>query len=737
MSAVLGFLEGLGVSGWFQAGKTSTSVIILVALVGAVAAIYGSAVGFDLFADDFNFYGDRPLMRSFVDYFFRGNRPMLPASLSPYYRPTSDFVWVLYAKLFEDRIGLYHLMAILVHLANIGLVYLGARRLLGLNALYALAGAFLFAVAWFSYEPVAWLCTNIFAICTLFYLGTVLGFWEFLRRGRPAFLILAACCGIAALTAYEFAVTIPLASILVIKVCGTKATTRRRIVSVMLVSLALLGGYIWVREALGIGTGLHRAAFTNVTVRLLENAEGTSCAPESWQIASRVLHNTWTYSATLWGDPESRILAILGIVFFVLVILSPKTRWVGLWVPVALLPVAAHHPLPQFAYLAGAGLGWLVALVFSELASPPRQRIIVAQAVVLAILASSTTIISLMNGTVLTRLVLALGLLSLFALTAVVACWDRTTKEGAATAHVGLGWPALARVTIILLIIVHFSLAIDYPSPCRESKGRLLAVELAAVLPKSEKRLVVYTLNERFEIGSTSVGYLGVHGFFALLTGRDLTMALFRDFFLGREWLDEPDWKHTYVIERSGGVFRLRSDIKLALQKKMAGYKAAPPAELTLSPSNAPQPGGPQLITSEGGPDGVRIELGEQMLDPILYDRVRVWLHQAVDRPCDSAVLMWFGPDSEETPLGRQQLGLSGEQLSFNLRAEPGWLTASSIRTLRLYLGSDSCRASLARISIDREPFVHAPRDFSPGVFIDVEGLRKRGALKETPLKNN
>ncbi|MCD6326459.1 right-handed parallel beta-helix repeat-containing protein [bacterium] len=264
-----------------------------------------------------------------------------------------------------------------------------------------------------------------------------------------------------------------------------------------------------------------------------------------------------------------------------------------------------------------------------------------------------------------------------------------------------------------------------------ETSGEL-AAELATVLPKSDKRLVVYSLNERFEIDSTSVGYLGIHPFFVFLTGRDLTMALFRDFFLDGEWLIEPDWEHIYVVERGCDAFHLRSDIKLALIEKMAGYRAEAPTELHFSPSTTPQSGGGRLAACGVGPDGICIELRELMLDPILYDRVRVRFRQPLDRPGSSIVLMWFGSNAEDTPLGSQQISLSGEQLVFNLRVEPEWLTASSIRTLRLYLGSVSQSEALQLISIDREPFVLSASSAKPllPLAIDASSLRRRGALK-------
>ena len=290
----------------------------------------------------------------------------------------------------------------------------------------------------------------------------------------------------------------------------------------------------------------------------------------------------------------------------------------------------------------------------------------------------------------------------------------------------------LPHFTMILLIAANISMAIDFSSGCRQGgNARRAAQQLAAVLPHSGKPLVVYSLSESFGVDSGRLRYLDVRVHFVMLTGGDMVMALLREFFLGREWTTEPEWESTYVIDWHSGRFRLRNDIKAALQQKMDNYGTPPQPELSYSVGESPQPGEPVLIARQDCPAGPCIELSGLDLDPILYDRVSVSLRRPVACRGKWLVLQWSEADSNTTPSGRSRLLITGSQLVFNLRAEPSWLTARTIETLWLILDGQRHPPDVDRLSIDREPFVHVVPEVIPPILIDTERLRRSGAMKK------
>ena len=179
-------------------------------ILGLLAGLYLPSLEFDLFADDFGFYGHKELGRSFVGYFFKGERPALSAEESTFFRPLADYVWALKFALFGTRIDYYHAVAVLVHLINTVLVFVFARRVLGLDRLWSQCASFLFAVFWFNFEAVAWLSANDTAICTAFLLSAILFSVRYVRRGGVGALFALSLSMVLAIAAKEFALVMPL-----------------------------------------------------------------------------------------------------------------------------------------------------------------------------------------------------------------------------------------------------------------------------------------------------------------------------------------------------------------------------------------------------------------------------------------------------------------------------------------------------------------------------------------------
>ena len=190
------------------------AVLILI----AVAAAYGSTVGYGFVMDDFGVVANNPAIKSPANLLRIFVSPYLDTDsyMSLLYRPLDILSYMAEYAAFGIRPAVYHLDNIILHLACSFLVYLLAREFIpkGPAPLYA---ALLFAVQPAHTEAVAWISCRGELLSAAFTLITVLTF-IISRRGRPRLVYVSYAAFFLGLLSKESAVVGPLLIVLYVAV---------------------------------------------------------------------------------------------------------------------------------------------------------------------------------------------------------------------------------------------------------------------------------------------------------------------------------------------------------------------------------------------------------------------------------------------------------------------------------------------------------------------------------------
>ena len=154
----------------------------LAAAVAAVA-VFLPALGFEFLEyDDLIYIFKSPLSAAL------SLSTVADAFLAPYFRSYSPLTLLTHAvdlRVWGERAGLHHLLNLLLHAANVVMVYLSAVRLAGAGprppshasaAIAAFSAALLFAVHPLQVEPVAWISGRKDVLMTFFLLASFLAY---------------------------------------------------------------------------------------------------------------------------------------------------------------------------------------------------------------------------------------------------------------------------------------------------------------------------------------------------------------------------------------------------------------------------------------------------------------------------------------------------------------------------------------------------------------------------------
>lgn len=125
------------------------------------------------------------------------------------YQPLTSLSWAVEYRLFGLNPRVYHAINILLHLANILLVYAFVRSL-SQNAGVALATAALFAVHPLQVEVAAWASSRSILLSSLLYLGTLLAYIAYAKSGKLRYFIVGLALFVPALLAKTTPATLPL-----------------------------------------------------------------------------------------------------------------------------------------------------------------------------------------------------------------------------------------------------------------------------------------------------------------------------------------------------------------------------------------------------------------------------------------------------------------------------------------------------------------------------------------------
>jgi hypothetical protein len=180
-------------------GRLQAAVVPL-ALLAAVFALYGDALGYAFMYDD-GIDLARGEQRTVLSLLTSGEGAY-------YYRPLPFIIWKgMHAALGRYDPFWFHLPPLLLHGLNAWLLYRLARSL-RLGALPALVAAGFFVIFPFHYQVVPWAGALFHPLVTALMLGALLAYREARLRGSPRWLGLSLACALLALFTQEYAVTL-------------------------------------------------------------------------------------------------------------------------------------------------------------------------------------------------------------------------------------------------------------------------------------------------------------------------------------------------------------------------------------------------------------------------------------------------------------------------------------------------------------------------------------------------
>jgi tetratricopeptide (TPR) repeat protein len=130
------------------------------------------------------------------------------------YQPLTSLSWAVEYRLFGLNPRVYHAVNVLLHLANILLVYVLVRAL-SQNVGISLVTTALFAVHPLQVEVAAWVSSRSILLSSLFYLGAMIAYIAYAKSGKLRYFALGLVLFVPALLAKTTAATLPLVLIVI------------------------------------------------------------------------------------------------------------------------------------------------------------------------------------------------------------------------------------------------------------------------------------------------------------------------------------------------------------------------------------------------------------------------------------------------------------------------------------------------------------------------------------------
>lgn len=143
------------------------------------------------------------------------------------YQPLTSLSWAIEYRLFGLNPRVYHTVNVLLHLANILLVYVLVRSL-SQNVGISVVTTALFAVHPLQVEVAAWVSSRSILLSSLFYLGAMIAYIAYAKSGKLRYFALGLVLFVPALLAKTTAATLPLV-LLVIDLYLERKVSRRTI----------------------------------------------------------------------------------------------------------------------------------------------------------------------------------------------------------------------------------------------------------------------------------------------------------------------------------------------------------------------------------------------------------------------------------------------------------------------------------------------------------------------------
>ena len=179
------------------------NVLSMVIVAGLVVWLYSSSLNFAFFNDDPTGHFAWMQGRSFLDFF-------ISSAAYGYYRPIVFVILKSLVALVGYHAAVFHALLLILHAANVAMVWLLAQRLANKRA-YAWAVALIFATMPFSYEAVAYVASLTHPLLLFWLLLTLLLYQNGRHTSRLRWYVGAYLTLILGLLSHENGLFIPLA----------------------------------------------------------------------------------------------------------------------------------------------------------------------------------------------------------------------------------------------------------------------------------------------------------------------------------------------------------------------------------------------------------------------------------------------------------------------------------------------------------------------------------------------
>lgn len=262
-----------------------------------------------------------------------------------FYRPMADLWFAVTAASCGFSLWCHHALLLVVHLVNIGLVFVLTRSL-SASLRIAFLATTLFALNPAYTQAAVWLSAITGVLCAFGYLGSLTmlaSSWGAqsgsARRRRE---LAAVALFTLAVFSHEAAVTLPLVAVIMWWLFGP-ADFRSRRVSIAGAAIVMLG-------------------FAGAT--LLANRRNALFAESGYRIGAHMLDHAFDYIASLYVGPSTPAAHIAIVAALIAgLTLNPRTRFGVLWLLITMLPYLPFTAgnTSRYAYLPAIGFSFAVA----------------------------------------------------------------------------------------------------------------------------------------------------------------------------------------------------------------------------------------------------------------------------------------------------------------------------------------------------------------------------------------
>jgi tetratricopeptide (TPR) repeat protein len=219
----------------------------LAAVSIAVCAIYGRAIGYDLLA----YWDDNLYITANSDI-----RSLDPASVKRWftsfyvfnYQPLAMLTYALEYRLAEGNAAIFHATSILIHLVNVLLVFVLARRVSSGNDAVSLFTAAFFGVHPMHVESVAWVAERKDVLYAAFFLLASIVYHQYLESRRTRHFVLTAVLFLLSCLSKSGAVVLPLVLLLLDYHHGRKPSPRMFVEKIPFLVISLVFGLVALRS---------------------------------------------------------------------------------------------------------------------------------------------------------------------------------------------------------------------------------------------------------------------------------------------------------------------------------------------------------------------------------------------------------------------------------------------------------------------------------------------------------